>query len=114
MAGIAQESDVELSVSDTGPSIAPEHLPHVFDRFYREDKARSRAEGGVGLGLSISGWIAEAHGGTMSVESTPGQGAVFTITLPRIAPQTRPVGSTAFHLSFIAASSGGVSLTLKA
>jgi signal transduction histidine kinase len=73
---------VELWVRDTGVGIAPEHLPHVFDRFYRVDKARSRVEGGAGLGLSICRWIAEAHGGSISVESAPGDGSTFTVRLP--------------------------------
>ena len=77
---------VELWVRDTGIGIASEHLPHLFDRFYRVDKARSRAEGGSGLGLSISHWIAEAHGGSISVESAPGQGSTFTIRLPIDSP----------------------------
>jgi heavy metal sensor kinase len=79
----ADAARAELVVRDTGVGIPPEHLPHIFDRFYRADKARSRAEGGVGLGLSICRWIAEAHGGSISVESTPGQGATFTVRLPR-------------------------------
>jgi signal transduction histidine kinase len=74
---------VELWVRDTGAGITPEHLAHIFDRFYRVDQARSRAEGGAGLGLSICRWIAEAHGGSISVESTPGQGSTFTVRLPR-------------------------------
>lgn len=74
---------VEISVRDTGAGIAPEHLPHVFDRFYRADPARSRAEGGVGLGLSICRWIADAHGGTIQVESAPGRGSTFTVRLPQ-------------------------------
>jgi heavy metal sensor kinase len=74
---------VELWVRDTGAGIAPEHLAHIFDRFYRADQGRSRAEGGVGLGLSICRWIAEAHGGSISVESAPGQGSTFTVRLPR-------------------------------
>jgi heavy metal sensor kinase len=78
----ADGARVELWVRDTGAGIAPEHLPHIFDRFYRADKARSRAEGGVGLGLSICRWIAEAHGGSISVESAPGQGSTFTARLP--------------------------------
>ena len=73
---------VELWVRDTGVGIAGEHLAHIFDRFYRVDKARSRAEGGVGLGLSICRWIAEAHGGHISVRSAPGQGSTFTAGLP--------------------------------
>jgi heavy metal sensor kinase len=77
------DSRVELWVRDRGAGIAPEHLPHIFDRFYRADKARSRAEGGVGLGLSICRWIAEAHGGSISVESAPRQGSTFTARLPR-------------------------------
>lgn len=78
----ANGRDVELWVRDTGSGIAREHLPHLFDRFYRVDKARSRAEGGTGLGLSICRWIAEAHGGSISVESAPGQGTTFRIMLP--------------------------------
>jgi heavy metal sensor kinase len=78
----ANGRDVELWVRDTGSGIASEHLPHLFDRFYRVDKARSRAEGGTGLGLSICRWIAEAHGGSISVESTLGQGATFRVVLP--------------------------------
>ncbi len=73
---------IELRVRDTGAGIAAEDLPHVFDRFYRVDKARSRAEGGAGLGLAISRWIAEAHGGSISVESAPGAGTTFTVRLP--------------------------------
>ena len=76
-------TQIELWVRDTGAGIAPEHLPHIFDRFYRADKARSRADGGTGLGLSICRWITEAHGGSVSVESAPGQGATFTVRLPR-------------------------------
>ena len=72
---------VELWVRDAGIGIASEHLPHLFDRFYRVDKARSRAEGGAGLGLAISRWIAEAHGGSISVESALGKGSTFTVTL---------------------------------
>jgi len=73
---------VELWVRDTGIGIASQHLPHLFDRFYRVDKARARAEGGAGLGLSICRWIAEAHGGSISAESAPGQGTTFRVVLP--------------------------------
>jgi heavy metal sensor kinase len=69
-------------VRDTGIGIADEDLPHVFERFYRADKARSRESGGVGLGLSIGRWIAEAHAGTIEVQSSLGQGSVFQVRLP--------------------------------
>jgi signal transduction histidine kinase len=78
----ARDGLAELMVRDTGPGIPPEHLPHVFERFYRVDSARSRAEGGAGLGLSICRWIAEAHGGSISVESAPGRGSTFTVRIP--------------------------------
>ncbi len=70
------------TVRDTGIGIAAEDLPNVFERFYRVDKARSRESGGVGLGLSIGRWIAEAHGGTVEVQSTPGRGSIFQVRLP--------------------------------
>ena len=67
---------------DDGPGIPPEDLPNVFRRFYRVDKARAGATGHTGLGLAIAKAIADNHGGTISVESQPGQGACFTVTLP--------------------------------
>jgi len=78
----AREGEVEVSVSDTGEGIPPEHLPYVFERFYRVDKSRSRATGGTGLGLAIAKQLVEAHGGRISVESEVGQGTRFTFTLP--------------------------------
>jgi heavy metal sensor kinase len=69
-------------VSDTGIGIAAEDLPHVFDRFWRADKARSREQGGAGLGLSIAKWIVDMHDGTLSVKSDLGKGSVFEIGLP--------------------------------
>jgi signal transduction histidine kinase len=71
-----------LEVSDTGPGIAPEHIPHIFDRFYRVDSARRRSTGGTGLGLAIVREIVTAHGGSVQVESYPGQGSTFRVTLP--------------------------------
>ena len=67
---------------DTGIGIAAEDLPHIFDRFYRADKARSREYGGIGLGLSIARWVAEAHGGSIEVRSSLGKGSVFQVRLP--------------------------------
>lgn len=73
---------VELRVSDTGPGIAAADLPHVFERFYRGDRSRSRATGGAGLGLAITRRLVEAHGGRISAESPPGEGATLRFTLP--------------------------------
>lgn len=74
---------VRLSIKDTGVGISPEHLPHVFERFYRVDKARNRVEGGAGLGLSIVQSIVQAHGGQVRIESQPGVGTHCTVQLPR-------------------------------
>ena len=71
-----------VTVTDTGDGIAPEHLPHLGERFYRIDSARTRLDGGTGLGLSIARGIAEAHGGTMTFASTLGEGTTVTVTLP--------------------------------
>jgi heavy metal sensor kinase len=76
------DGHAELRVSDTGEGIVAEDLPRVFDRFYRADKARSRATGGAGLGLAIVKWIAEAHGGSVKVTSIVGEGSTFVLALP--------------------------------
>ena len=92
---LAQEDgSVVLTVADSGIGIAPGDLPHIFDRFWRADPARSRTgdRPGTGLGLAITKWIAEAHGGSITVQSRPGRGSVFTVRLPRELP-VRPSGA---------------------
>ncbi|MEV8027593.1 sensor histidine kinase [Cellulosimicrobium funkei] len=88
-------STLRLSVRDTGTGIAAEHLPHLFERFYRADAARDRAHGGSGIGLAIVHSIVQAHGGTVTVASAgPGHGAVFTVELPLDAPNRPQPHST--------------------
>ena len=77
-----QDDELVISVSDQGRGIEPEHLPRIFERFYRTDRARSRALGGTGLGLSIVKHVAQAHGGWVAVDSEPGRGSTFRIHLP--------------------------------
>ena len=77
----AERGHVAIEVADSGAGIPAEHLPHVFDRFYRADPSRARATGGSGLGLAIVKQLVEAHGGTVAVESEPGRGARFRLTL---------------------------------
>jgi signal transduction histidine kinase len=79
----ATTGGVQVEIQDTGEGIDAQDLPHVFERFYRGEKSRSRATGGAGLGLAISKGIVEAHGGQIGAESTPGQGTRFFFTLPR-------------------------------
>jgi signal transduction histidine kinase len=71
-----------VSVTDTGIGIANEDLPHVFDRFWRADKVRSRSQRGAGLGLAIAKWIADAHHGSIQVQSAVGQGSTFRLRIP--------------------------------
>ena len=75
-------TEISIAVSDEGSGIPPEHLPRIFERFYVVDKSRSRKLGGTGLGLAIVKHIAQAHGGRVTVESTPGKGSIFTLHLP--------------------------------
>jgi signal transduction histidine kinase len=88
-----QDGSVSLIVRDTGIGIAPGDLPHIFERFWRADPARSRTgdRPGTGLGLSITKWIAEAHGGSITVRSRPGRGTMFTVRLPRTGSANSPV-----------------------
>lgn len=77
-------TEIEISVRDTGEGIDAEHLPYLFERFYRADPSRSRATGGAGLGLAIVKQLVGAQGGRVQVESIKGKGATFTFTLPRV------------------------------
>jgi signal transduction histidine kinase len=79
------DESVTFIVRDSGIGIAAGDLPHIFERFWRADPARSRtgARPGTGLGLAITKWIAEAHGGTITVQSRPGRGSMFTVRLPK-------------------------------
>jgi signal transduction histidine kinase len=81
---VRSDHEVTFSVRDTGIGIAAADLPHIFERFYRADRVRSRTDerGGFGLGLSISQWIAQAHGGSLTVQSRLHRGSTFTVTLP--------------------------------
>ena len=76
------DGQLEFSVSDSGPGIAPEHLSRLTERFYRVDHSRSRDTGGTGLGLAIVKHVSQRHGAVLKIESTPGKGSVFTITFP--------------------------------
>lgn len=83
---IGRPAGAEAIVQDDGPGVAPEHLPHLFDRFYRTDTSRARSDGGTGLGLAIARAIVEAHGGTLRTENVTQSGARFTVTLPAVPP----------------------------
>jgi signal transduction histidine kinase len=82
-----QSATARVRVRDTGVGISAEDLPHIFERFYRADKSRTRDGNvdGCGLGLPIVKWVAEMHGGQVEVSSAPGQGSVFTVSLPLAA-----------------------------
>ncbi len=86
---------LRFSVSDTGAGIAPDDLPHIFDRFWRADRARSRSSGGAGLGLAIVRRIVEAHAGTIWATSSIGKGTTITFTLPFEQPE--PLAEPAKH-----------------
>jgi signal transduction histidine kinase len=91
----------QLEVVDTGSGIAAEHLPRIFDRFYRADKARARERGGSGLGLAIAKMLVEAHDGQLQLTSTVGAGTQATVTLPLVHPPARlggRLGELAAHL----------------
>ena len=85
------EDQAELIVEDTGVGIPSDHLPHIFDRFYRvsNPSASASPEKGLGLGLSFVAWIVKAHGGSVHVESEPGKGTKFIVSLP-LSPSAKP------------------------
>ncbi|MFP4058760.1 MAG: sensor histidine kinase [Candidatus Brocadiia bacterium] len=83
----AEDDHCEVAVQDTGVGIEPQALEHIFERFYRADPSRSRDAGGTGLGLSIAHRVAQLHGGSIEVHSTPGQGTTVRVRLPRTEPQ---------------------------
>jgi two-component system sensor histidine kinase BaeS len=87
-----RDDTAEIRVEDTGQGIPPEHLPHIFDRFYRVRGASEQAspEKGLGLGLSFVSWIVRAHNGSVDVESEPGKGTKFIVRLPLSSPVSLP------------------------
>jgi signal transduction histidine kinase len=93
----AETDQAVLKVADTGIGISAEGLPHVFDRFYRADKARSRESGGTGLGLAIVRAICTAHNGIVSVESTENQGSIFQVQLPILHLSDQEIAILASH-----------------
>jgi signal transduction histidine kinase len=86
-----RDGEVQFAVRDTGIGISAADLPYIFERFWRADRARSRLSerGGFGLGLAISQWIAQAHGGSLTVQSRLHRGSTFTVSLPIAAPALR-------------------------
>ncbi|WP_222593921.1 sensor histidine kinase, partial [Bacillus tropicus] len=79
---LQKDGGIMLMIADNGTGIAPEHVPHLFDRFYRAETSRSRQSGGAGLGLAITKTIIDSHNGTIEVKSEQGKGSVFIIRLP--------------------------------
>jgi signal transduction histidine kinase len=92
---LRQNGHARVTVSDTGAGIPPSDIPHIFERFYRADKARTRESGGTGLGLAIAKWIVDAHKGDINVKSSPGEGTRVAITLPAVddPPKADPSAS---------------------
>lgn len=99
----SEKDEVRLQVLDDGPGIPSEAIPHLFERFYRVDGARSTRGKGSGLGLAIVRWIVQQHGGEVEVESRPGEGTVFTVALPALGAKPSPVRTTGFGNGPVAA-----------
>ncbi len=98
----AGSAEARLAVRDYGPGIAPEHLPRLTERFYRVDVADSRQQGGTGLGLALVKHVLNRHGGRLTIESTPGQGASFCMHVPLYTGEFRVnagIGRKISHLS---------------
>lgn len=91
------DSTVTVAIQDTGIGIPADSIDRVFERFYRVDSARTRNKGGSGLGLSIAKWIAESHGGTITVSSTESVGSTFSVTLPLAPPETQVRSHSVLH-----------------
>jgi two-component system phosphate regulon sensor histidine kinase PhoR len=79
---LSTDGNLNLQVKDTGPGIAPEHLPRLTERFYRVDRSRSRESGGTGLGLAIVKHVMQRHGGQLQITSIAGQGSCFNLVFP--------------------------------
>ena len=88
-----RDGEAFITVTDSGIGITAEDLPHIFDRFWRADKVRSREMGGAGLGLSIARWIAERHGGTITARSQAGSGSTFEVRIPTLATEAHGANS---------------------
>jgi two-component system OmpR family sensor kinase/two-component system sensor histidine kinase BaeS len=83
LAAQEEPDTVRVDVVDSGEGVAPDDLPHIFERFYRGEKSRVRGQGGTGLGLAIARGLVEAHGGRIWAQSVPGRGARFSFVLPK-------------------------------
>jgi signal transduction histidine kinase len=100
----AQDGQIEINVTDTGPGVAPDDLPHVFDRFFRGHGVRAS---GSGIGLTVVRELVEAHGGSVEVFSKPGAGATFTVRLPRVSSGSRKDFTEPSHPALTVAGNGG-------
>ena len=86
-----EEDSARISITDSGIGIDKKDLPYLFERFYRADPSRHRKTGGTGVGLTIAQAIVRAHGGRITVESTPGKGSTFTVTIPLVVPGAKNI-----------------------